>query len=70
MKQLARLLPVSLILALALAATTPQAAAAQGSYSCPTTSGNSYSSGGAYQHDLDNPVRPAWNHLAVKPTPS
>lgn len=29
---------------------------------CPTTSTNHYSAGGAYQFDLDNPVRPAWNH--------
>lgn len=29
---------------------------------CPTTSGNVYSARTAYQFDLDNPVRPAWNH--------
>ncbi len=29
---------------------------------CPATSGNSYQSGAVYQYDLDNPVRPAWNH--------
>jgi len=29
---------------------------------CPTTSDNSYSAGIAYQHDGDNPVRPAYNH--------
>jgi hypothetical protein len=29
---------------------------------CPKTSTNSYSAGGAYQFDLDNPVRWAWNH--------
>ncbi len=29
---------------------------------CPKTSTNNYSSGGAYQFDLDNPVRPAWNN--------
>ena len=29
---------------------------------CPTTSTNHYSAGGAFQFDLDNPVRPAWNH--------
>ncbi len=29
---------------------------------CPTTSSNHYSAGGAYQFDLDNPVRLAWNH--------
>ena len=31
-------------------------------YACPTSSGNSYQSGGMYQRDNDNPVRPAWNH--------
>ncbi len=30
--------------------------------SCPTTSTNTYSSGGVQQYDLDNPVRPAYNH--------
>ncbi|UCG25715.1 MAG: hypothetical protein JSW55_06925, partial [Chloroflexota bacterium] len=30
--------------------------------SCPTTSGNSYAAGAAFQYDLDNPIRPAWNH--------
>ncbi len=29
---------------------------------CPVSSGNSYSSGFALQYDLDNPVRPAYNH--------
>ncbi len=29
---------------------------------CPTTSGNGYSRGVAYQWDTDNPVRPAYNH--------
>jgi hypothetical protein len=29
---------------------------------CPPLSENHYSSGGAYQFDLDDPVRPAWNH--------
>ncbi len=29
---------------------------------CPGTSGNQYSGGTAYQYDLDNPVRWAWNH--------
>jgi hypothetical protein len=29
---------------------------------CPPTSGNGYSGGTAFQHDTDNPVRPAWNH--------
>ena len=29
---------------------------------CPTTSANQYSSGTAYQYDLDNPVRPAQYH--------
>jgi hypothetical protein len=30
--------------------------------SCPKESGNSYAAGPAYQYDLDNPVRLAWNH--------
>jgi len=29
---------------------------------CPELSANHYSAGGAYQFDLDNPVRLAWNH--------
>jgi len=29
---------------------------------CPQVSSNQYSSGGANQYDLDNPVRWAWNH--------
>lgn len=29
---------------------------------CPTTSANQYESGTAYQYDLDDPVRPAYNH--------
>ena len=29
---------------------------------CPGTSTNRYTAGSAYQFDLDNPVRPAWNH--------
>lgn len=29
---------------------------------CPTESTNRYESGTAYQYDLDDPVRPAWNH--------
>lgn len=29
---------------------------------CPVVSTNNYSAGVAYQYDLDNPVRPAWNH--------
>jgi hypothetical protein len=29
---------------------------------CPQTSGRSYGQGIMYQHDTDNPVRPAWNH--------
>jgi hypothetical protein len=29
---------------------------------CPTASGNHYAAGAAFQHDGDNPVRPAWNH--------
>src|SRR5690606_22459147 len=37
-----------------------QPSAATGS--CPTTSSQSYSQGAAFQFDLDNPVRPAWNH--------
>ena len=32
------------------------------SYACPATSSHSYSSGVAYQHDTDDPVRPAYNH--------
>src|SRR5689334_16094554 len=31
-------------------------------YTCPGSSANSYSSGGMYQFDNDNPVRPAINH--------
>ena len=31
-------------------------------YECPATSANQYSQGIAFQHDLDDPVRPAWNH--------
>ena len=31
-------------------------------YTCPTTSTNQYSGGTAYQYDLDDPVRPAYNH--------
>ena len=30
--------------------------------SCPKASANSYAAGSAFQYDLDNPVRPAWNH--------
>ena len=29
---------------------------------CPTDSTNHYEAGTAYQYDLDDPVRPAWNH--------
>ena len=29
---------------------------------CPTSSTQTYSQGPAFQFDLDNPVRPAWNH--------
>ena len=31
-------------------------------YACPLTSTNIYTAGFAVQYDLDNPVRPAWNH--------
>lgn len=31
-------------------------------FSCASSSANSYASGVAYQHDSDNPVRPAYNH--------
>ena len=40
----------------------PLVARGWGSYSCPITSTNQYSSGIAYQYDGDNPVRPAYNH--------
>lgn len=32
------------------------------SYSCPTTSDNQYAGGTAFQAELDDPVRPAYNH--------
>ena len=35
---------------------------AEPAYSCPATSSHSYSSGIAYQLDMDDPVRPAHNH--------
>jgi hypothetical protein len=31
-------------------------------YSCPLTSTNSYGAGAAYQFDMDDPVRPAYDH--------
>lgn len=31
-------------------------------FSCATTSSHQYSSGPVFQYDLDNPVRPAYNH--------
>jgi hypothetical protein len=34
----------------------------RGQYTCPVASGNSYAYGVAFQHDLDNPVRPAHLH--------
>ncbi len=40
----------------------PLVARGWGSYSCPITSANEYSAGIAYQYDLDDPVRPAYNH--------
>jgi len=33
-----------------------------GAPACPTESTNQYEGGTAYQYDLDDPVRPAWNH--------
>ncbi len=66
--------PLSLVLAVALLASSGHAAASpQGgailhlplilrAFDCPTTSGNTYSQGIAYQWDSDNPVRPAALH--------
>jgi hypothetical protein len=57
---------------LAAARLPPSAAAGQDGFvylplvrsaaACVTGSGQGYSQGPAFQHDLDNPVRPAWNH--------
>ncbi len=45
---------------LVLFAPTPVPSATP--YTCPLTSTNLYTAGDAKQYDLDNPVRPAWNH--------
>ncbi len=45
---------------LALVAPTPVPSPTP--YTCPLTSTNVYTSGFAVQYDLDDPVRPAWNH--------
>ncbi len=40
----------------------PLLVSSQSAINCPTSSSQSYSQGTAFQFDLDNPVRPAWNH--------